>query len=193
MNFAVALAVASTARDAGITAHVKWPNDVWIGEKKTAGILLDSTFMGRDINACIGVGVRNDIRCKGNLLTYRPQVNVNCDMTSHPDEEVRQVATSFYNALGKVLPLEPTLASICNNLEKFLALSMEQVLTRYKEFDMLIGKEILVMPKKKEDPLRVEAQAIGFTNEGYLQVKLKSGEIDTLCSEEVSIRPTARI
>lgn len=115
-------------------------------------------------------------------------------MTTHHDDEVRQVATSFFTALKKTLPLESVLASICNHLEDLLPRPMDYVLARYKAYDMLIGQEVLVMPKKREHPLRVEATAIGFTNEGYLQVKIKStGELETLSSEEVTIRPSSKI
>lgn len=58
LNFAAAVAVATTAHDYGIAARVKWPNDVWIGDKKAAGVLLDANLMGQDIQACIGIGVR---------------------------------------------------------------------------------------------------------------------------------------
>lgn len=37
------LAVAKTLEAHGIAAEVKWPNDVWVKEKKIAGILVEST------------------------------------------------------------------------------------------------------------------------------------------------------
>ena len=58
LNFAVAIAVAKTARDNGVIANVKWPNDVWIGDKKVSGVIVDSSFMGKQITAVVGCGVR---------------------------------------------------------------------------------------------------------------------------------------
>jgi hypothetical protein len=52
------------------------------------------------------------------------------------------------------------LASILNHLEPLLDMSMADLLNVYKQYDMLLGKDIVVMPKKREDPTRLEVRSL---------------------------------
>lgn len=55
---AVALAVVDTLARHGIEAKVKWPNDIYAGEKKICGILIEHAVIGRGITQSIcGVGL----------------------------------------------------------------------------------------------------------------------------------------
>ncbi len=61
LNKAVALAVLQTIRhelNGGIEASVKWPNDIYAGDRKIAGILIEHTILGTAIkHTVIGVGI----------------------------------------------------------------------------------------------------------------------------------------
>ena len=61
---AVALAVADTLEESGIYARVKWPNDIYAGDRKISGILIEHSVTGRDITqTVIGVGLNvNQLR-----------------------------------------------------------------------------------------------------------------------------------
>ena len=61
---AVALAVADTLEECGIHARVKWPNDIYAGDSKISGILIEHSVTGRDITqTVIGVGLNvNQLR-----------------------------------------------------------------------------------------------------------------------------------
>lgn len=55
---AVALAVADTLRSFGINASVKWPNDIYVGDRKIAGILIEHAVGGHHImHTIIGIGL----------------------------------------------------------------------------------------------------------------------------------------
>ncbi|TPW03436.1 MAG: BirA family transcriptional regulator, biotin operon repressor / biotin-acetyl-CoA-carboxylase ligase [bacterium] len=50
--------VDAVARLAGRVAHVRWPNDVLVGERKLAGILAEATGQGEQLEAIVlGMGV----------------------------------------------------------------------------------------------------------------------------------------
>lgn len=58
ISMATALAVADTLRRYDIDARVKWPNDVYIGNRKACGILIEHTISGKNIiNSRIGIGL----------------------------------------------------------------------------------------------------------------------------------------
>jgi len=176
LNFSASLCVAQACKDFGVQdVHVKWPNDVWIGYKKVCGLLVNASITGSLAVAHVGIGV-----------------NLNEDMSQTGSAEVREVATSVSQALGYPVDRENFLAKACIHLEHYLSLSWEEILELYKKFDFLVGKDIIVMPKKRENPERVIAKAIGFDKEGCLIVERQiDGKMkkDVLQTAEVSVRP----
>lgn len=55
---AVALAVCDLLEVCGIEAKVKWPNDIYVGDKKICGILIEHALLGMEITRTIaGVGI----------------------------------------------------------------------------------------------------------------------------------------
>lgn len=54
----VALAVCAAMRCYGIDARLKWPNDIYVGERKLAGILIELDYSGAFVEqAIIGIGL----------------------------------------------------------------------------------------------------------------------------------------
>jgi BirA family transcriptional regulator, biotin operon repressor / biotin---[acetyl-CoA-carboxylase] ligase len=53
LALAAGIAVAEALESFGLTTGIKWPNDVWIGHRKTAGILVEA---GTDF-AIVGIGL----------------------------------------------------------------------------------------------------------------------------------------
>ena len=53
-----ALALTQVLKDYGLHTQIKWPNDILIGLRKTAGILVEIVWMGDQVeSAVIGIGV----------------------------------------------------------------------------------------------------------------------------------------
>lgn len=84
MTLALGVAVCEVARSFGADATLKWPNDVLIGGRKVAGILLESQSRAERLDVVIaGIGI--------NLATL-------------PDIEEAPFATSLSRALGDAAP-----------------------------------------------------------------------------------------
>ena len=47
LNEIAALSVADFLSTYGIKAEIKWPNDIYVGEKKICGILIENSFRGK--------------------------------------------------------------------------------------------------------------------------------------------------
>lgn len=55
---AAALAVTAALADYGIEAKVKWPNDIYVGERKICGILIENSIMGAMVTrSIVGTGL----------------------------------------------------------------------------------------------------------------------------------------
>lgn len=54
----ITLAIRDYLLSKGIESRVKWPNDIWVGDKKICGILIENTLEGVHISeSIIGVGL----------------------------------------------------------------------------------------------------------------------------------------
>ncbi|WP_430814179.1 biotin--[acetyl-CoA-carboxylase] ligase [Carboxylicivirga sp. RSCT41] len=55
----VSLAIVDTIKQvAGLEACIKWPNDIYVGDKKVCGILIENSILGAQLDYCIaGIGL----------------------------------------------------------------------------------------------------------------------------------------
>jgi BirA family biotin operon repressor/biotin-[acetyl-CoA-carboxylase] ligase len=100
LSMTAALAVADGMRTAaGIEPVFKWPNDVQVGGRKLAGILIEAEFSGAEPEfALVGVGL-----------------NVNVDTSTEP--EIAAIAASLRDITGTEHPREEVLAAVLNSFE----------------------------------------------------------------------------
>lgn len=163
LNSASAIAVALSCRELGIsTAGVKWPNDVWVNNRKLCGILVD---VDSDFDVVLGIGV-----------------NVNMKSTFNDE-----IATSLFMESGKEISREELLARICNTLERLM--ETEDIRAIYNSLDILLGKQVVVMPKRIEDTTsHYFAKVHGYTSQGYMIIEKEDGSKKELSAEEVSVR-----
>jgi BirA family biotin operon repressor/biotin-[acetyl-CoA-carboxylase] ligase len=102
-----------------LPALVKWPNDIWIGGRKVAGILVE----GRPLEgwAVLGIGV-------------------NVSVSEFPDE-LRDVATSLRLA-GANISREEVLERLLVSLDRWLARPAPEVLAAWRTIDALRGSRV---------------------------------------------------
>ena len=128
VGVAAAIATAQAVEDAGVvSARVKWPNDVWVEERKIAGILVESRDAGRaDASFVIGIGV-------------------NVGQTSFPDG-LRVPPTSIRLATGAAVETETVLDALLRRLEPWLdalvAGKTAAIDAAFTARDLLVGRRI---------------------------------------------------
>jgi BirA family transcriptional regulator, biotin operon repressor / biotin---[acetyl-CoA-carboxylase] ligase len=114
------LAVVDTiATLSGIAATIKWPNDVLIGERKVAGILIETChdLSGRLVTV-VGIGVN----VNGHISNYADQA---CD-SSLPVQGLSEKATTLAQECGHELSREAFIAHLLLQIERsYLALQQE--------------------------------------------------------------------
>lgn len=97
---ATALGVADTLEAYGLKAMVKWSNDVYVGDRKISGILIEHTIIGNRLdNSRIGIGLN---------------VNQREFVSDAPNP------VSMYQLLGEELPLARVLDTLSGMLERRL-------------------------------------------------------------------------
>lgn len=149
------------------SARIKWPNDIWIGDRKAAGMLIDAELTPDGAIALPGIGI-----------------NVNADPTVVP--ELSAIATSLARELGRDVARELLLARICNDLESLLQATAGHVLQEYRARSSTLGSRVLVSPV---GGAAFEGTAIGIEDDGSLAVERPGGAIELVTAADVSVRP----
>ena len=130
LPLAVPIAVCEAAEAiAPVRCQVKWPNDVWIGERKVAGVLAEAR--PDEGWAVIGVGL-----------------NVAIPDGGFPDE-LREIAISLLptEAEGELPPggapgVRRALEAVNESLTRWAEASGDEVLNAYRPRDVLCGRRI---------------------------------------------------
>ncbi|MEK6778537.1 MAG: biotin--[acetyl-CoA-carboxylase] ligase, partial [Candidatus Deferrimicrobiota bacterium] len=147
---AIALA-ASVEECSGLTASLKWPNDLYLGGRKAAGILAEmSADPDRLRHVVIGVGL-----------------NVNAEPHDFP-EAIRGKTTSLRILSGgtfrRVEVLARFLDSFADCYDIFLSGGFKALLPEWGRRDALAGKKVLLRYREEE----ARGKALGVDESGML-------------------------
>lgn len=102
---ATALGVVDMLESYGIVASVKWPNDVYVGDKKISGILIEHSLCGNAIeHSRIGIGLNVNQK---EFLSDAPNP-VSIKMITGEDSDLTRAAAVLYDALNRRLTMAYT-------------------------------------------------------------------------------------
>ncbi len=160
LSLAVGVAV---ARSLHPDLRLKWPNDVWLGGRKLAGILIETAAAGAQRHAVIGIGINIAPRDAEGLSTPPAAL-----AELQPDWDAPRALQAL------VLPLVQA-------VQAFERAGFAPVRTAFQALDLLDGR-----------PLRLsdgtEGTGAGVDATGALLVRTATGLV-RVSSAEVSVRP----
>lgn len=169
------VAIAKMLREKfGVPAFVKWPNDIFCGGKKIAGMLTEARLDSARVRSVVfGLGL-----------------NVNLDPETLP-EDVRGIAASMRSALGSEKPLDvnfvcaETLSAIEAAYGKFLSGEHASALAAlWRDFDMLDGKAVRAVYGNEE----ISGTACGIDASGRIRITDTAGTLRAFSAGDVSLR-----
>jgi len=167
-----ALAVADSLRRQGLSAQIKWPNDVLINNKKVSGILTESVWSGEDID-CVVIGIGVNV-LKGSVPPSEtllfPATSLEAELGYAPDhlELLRDILTAL-------IELRPRLGT-----GEFLA--------QWQDLLAFQGEPVQV-ETATHPPMT--GQIIGLNPDGSLLLQNQHGESVTVRFGDVRLRPLA--
>lgn len=172
MTLLGAMAVADAIkRVTGLSAGIKWPNDIVVGGKKVCGILTEMSAEIDYINyVVIGIGIN---------------VNNGADFP----EEIKKVATSIFLETGEKAPRAAIAAAVWEAFEgyyeKFVtAGNLSLIREAYEGMLLNLNQAVCVL-----DPLGMwKGTARGIDETGRLLVEDEEGTLRAVDSGEVSVR-----
>jgi BirA family biotin operon repressor/biotin-[acetyl-CoA-carboxylase] ligase len=168
LSLVVGLAVMHTLRDLGISAAgLKWPNDVLVGQKKIAGILLE--LVGDPADVChvvLGVGI-----------------NVNMQLT----DEVDQQWTSMRLESGKMFDRNQLVAELGLTLQRYLARhqasGFSAIQSEWEQNHLWQGRAVSLVAGVNQ----IAGEVLGIDSQGALRLKVDGVE-KVFSGGELSLR-----
>jgi BirA family transcriptional regulator, biotin operon repressor / biotin---[acetyl-CoA-carboxylase] ligase len=157
----LALAAGLAVRDAleavvpAATLRLKWPNDVFLNDRKVCGILIELPARPSDV-CVVGIGV-----------------NVNNSFDAAPPE-IRQRAVSVAEHLGAACDLTAVLIGILQHFDRTLQTLVqrpETVVARWQTFCMLTGRQVCLQTEAQRTIGRCE----GIDSAGRLILQAERG------------------
>ena len=161
-----ALALLQALGQLGVQAQIKWPNDVLIGRKKVAGILVEAVWTGAELDSLVlgmGVNVAAEAVPPEALLSF-PATCV--------ETETGRTVERLALLLG-IRRLRPGLGS-----DGFL--EAWQVALAFR------GEQVNVWQGRSEPAL---VELLGLEQDGSLRVRTDAGQIQAIHYGEVHVRP----
>jgi BirA family biotin operon repressor/biotin-[acetyl-CoA-carboxylase] ligase len=154
----------------GLSCMIKWPNDVYAGGKKLAGILTEFAARDRKVEwVVLGLGL-----------------NVNW----HPDKgrTLSSPATSIRAETGKRVSRRELLVETLLRFEGYykdvLSGRLEKVYERWNDFSLVLGKQVVV----ESDGMKITGKALGIDQDGALIIQDPEGKEQRIIHGDVSLR-----
>lgn len=171
LTLACALAIVEKLNDFldASCAAIKWPNDIILNDKKTAGILTEVVFSGNIFDRLIlGIGI-----------------NINQQKFS---DELEDVATSVSLEKGKDINREHFLADLTNRIEYKYTLWEKQEPSLIKTINQsIIGYGQWVGLKIDEEMQDDLYKLLGIDDNGTLLMLNRDGGIDSFSYEQIQL------
>jgi BirA family biotin operon repressor/biotin-[acetyl-CoA-carboxylase] ligase len=168
----LALSLAESLLQLGLAPQIKWPNDVLLGGRKVAGILVESSWMGERLDAMIlgmGVNVLNIAIPPADQLLF-PATSIETELR-HPIDRTELLK----NILTRVLDWRPKLGTdaFLKAWEGYLAFHGQQVQVEGRGGNPIVG------------------ELLGLEADGSLRLQNEHGRFVTVRFGEVHLRPLA--
>lgn len=164
------LAIGLAAREAvektcGLSADLRWPNDLLLNEKKCAGILA----LQEGQNVILGVGI-------------------NCTQQAFPGE-LQDSATSLYLAGAATVSREQLLVALLESIDQHLALEPAKIRELFAQYSSYAsGRQVQV----EQDGRVLYGETCGLTDAGFLQLWDPSSGLTTILAGGVRPAKPAR-
>lgn len=161
----VSLALVNILKKELENVTIKWPNDIYIGEKKVAGILVENSIKGSLLDSSIiGIG----LNLNQETFTSDAPNPVSLKQITGKSYDVQLVLNEFYKECNLLL----------NDLKEAKFKSIDEAY-----FSSLFRNSTWSLFRKNGK--KFEARIIGIGEFGQLQLEQKSGEISTFMFKEV--------
>ena len=165
LSKAISLSIVEFLKKEVNGVSIKWPNDIYVGNKKIAGILIENSVKGNNLfSSVLGVGLNLN---QENFLSNAPN------------------PVSLKQLTGKDFNIQKALSEITDHFRKWYGI---MIAGGFSELNSAYFAQLYRKEKWKTyscSGLLFKAKIVGIGEFGQLQLKLKSGEVEEYMFKEV--------
>jgi BirA family biotin operon repressor/biotin-[acetyl-CoA-carboxylase] ligase len=171
LTMVLALAgVKAVQKVAAVEAMIKWPNDLYVGPKKLAGVLTEFAVRGKQVDWVVpGMGIN---------VAWRPDA----------PEQGGVPATSLLEETGQRVSRNELLIELLTEFEglykEVVAGNMEGLYEEWNRNCLVLGKAVVVATEKE----RIEGKALRIDDCGALILEDAEGNERRILTGDVSLR-----
>lgn len=191
-----------------INSWIKWPNDIYINDKKLAGILTETDFINKDnfkIVGGIGININAEekeilnINKKATSLSLEKKEKINLkEFTNLFIEELSNNFFSLFSyenhnisnekyiikAMGRDINI---LDQNQNNKQKLNEVEVAKIKNKWLDYCNIIGKHVVISNTSKDfDGVLIKGKVLDIDNQGFLIVETENKKMKIL-SGDVSV------
>lgn len=169
LSLIVGLAVATGLQDLGINGiSLKWPNDIWLNEKKVGGILIEVAFNSTGASTVIGIGINLHKNPDWQNMIDQPLAAIDDEKPGFSREEI----------------LAAILLRLEEKLEKFSSYGFESMRDEWDKFNALIGRWVNVASTTGD----LTGLCIGCSRDGELEILDESNTKHIVTAGDVGLK-----
>lgn len=174
LSVALGVGIAELLHSAGVeNVQVKWPNDVYIDNKKIAGILVElEGHASESAHVVVGIGLN---------LSMPPG-------TKSIDQPWTDLASELPTALDRNYWAAKMVGECYRRLQAYDNDGLAPMLASWQQFDKFYNKPVTLIMGNKN----VTGRALGIDNDGALLVE-RDGQVERFHAGELSIRDVAEV
>ena len=152
------IAVARWLRDAieqatDVDARLKWPNDLYVGRRKVAGVLSEARTQGEETYVAIGIGL--------NVLGSAASIGA-------------EGATTLEEESGRAFPLARVLQAVVDQIDRELASpAWEREVERWEKKALHRAGDPMTVVRDGEE---IRGDYLGLSPAGFLRLQTSAGE-----------------
>lgn len=173
LGMVAGLALVHVAREAGVTATLKWPNDLMIGDAKCAGVLSEATPDGAAQAAVVGMGL--NVKPLGADVPAGPGGLPATSLAEHGATDTHRGRLAV-NWLRAFIELEQTWRLADGDVQR------SGVLTGYREASGTVGRRVRA---ELPDGTAHTGEAVEIDTGGQLLIKAEDGTLSSVSAGDV--------
>ena len=171
LSLSVGVAVADSLRNvSGAPVGLKWPNDLWCGDRKLGGILVDlNTASKPGTQAIVGIGI-----------------NLHEPALEHfdPGQPVTDLASNVQGELpSRTSIIAVVMTAVARSLDRFGRHQFGCDRERFNALDVFAGRKV----KTSSGETSVEGIGQGVDEFGRYRLRFSNGSVETIISGDLSL------
>ncbi|MEM0492475.1 MAG: biotin--[acetyl-CoA-carboxylase] ligase [Candidatus Thermoplasmatota archaeon] len=159
LSLTTSIATADTVKKYKLSPSIVWPNDIYIDNRKIAGILSESEVTGEELKyVVIGIGL-----------------NVNTRLDDYSDG-LKPYVTSLLNEIGRETDIREVLENLLYYFDYYYKIllndNVNYILDKWRGYASMLGRNIIIQTSSE----RITGRATDIDHNGFLHVITEDGE-----------------